>query len=170
MNEFNIIDKYFSKLTKNNKGAFNLKDDVFFDFKKKISVTIDTYNEGIHFIDFKKPELVIKKCLRSSISDLVCKGSEPKFFFISASGKKKHFSKSNLGKIYKSLKSEQKKFSIKLSGGDTTYSKILSFTFVFIGYSKKNPVLRNSAKLNDDIYITNTVGDSYAGLNFLKKK
>ena len=34
-----------------------------------------------HFLDFKKPELVIKKLLRSSISDLICKGVTPKVLF-----------------------------------------------------------------------------------------
>ena len=32
---------------------------------------------------------VIKKILRSSISDLICKGVSPKFYFISGSGNKK---------------------------------------------------------------------------------
>ena len=31
MHEFEIIKKYFSKLSVNNKGSFNLNDDVFFD-------------------------------------------------------------------------------------------------------------------------------------------
>jgi thiamine-monophosphate kinase len=113
--------------------------------------------------------LVIKKCLRSSLSDLICKGVNPKYYFIASAGNSKHFTKINLSKISKALKSEQKKFSIKLSGGDTTYSNTLSFTFVVIGYSTSLPVLRNGAKLNDDIYITNTVGDAFLGLYIIKK-
>ena len=170
INEFEIISKFFSKLSKNNKGAFNLKDDIFFDAKTKMSISVDTYNEKTHFLNFKNPDLIIKKCLRSSLSDLICKGVTPKYYFISASGHKKHFSKLNLKKILKALNSEQKKYSIKLSGGDTVYSKNLSFTFVVVGYSKKLPVLRSGSKLNDDIYVTNTLGDPYLGLYFIKKK
>ena len=169
MNEFEIIDKYFSKLTKNNRGSFNLKDDIFYDYNKKIAISVDTYVDKIHFMDFKHPNLVIKKCLRSSLSDLICKGVNPKYYFIASAGNSKHFTKINLSKISKALKSEQKKFSIKLSGGDTTYSNTLSFTFVVIGYSTTLPVLRNGAKLNDDIYITNTVGDAFLGLYIIKK-
>ena len=169
MNEFEIIDKYFSKLTKNNRGSFNLKDDIFYDYNKKIAISVDTYVDKIHFMDFKHPNLVIKKCLRSSLSDLICKGVSPKYYFIASAGNSKHFTKINLSKISKALKSEQKKFSIKLSGGDTTYSNTLSFTFVVIGYSTTLPVLRNGAKLNDDIYITNTVGDAFLGLYIIKK-
>ena len=169
MNEFEIIDKYFSKLTKNNRGSFNLKDDIFYDYNKKIAISVDTYVDKIHFMGFKHPDLVIKKCLRSSLSDLICKGVYPKYYFIASAGNSKHFTKINLSKISKALKSEQKKFSIKLSGGDTTYSNTLSFTFVVIGYSTTLPVLRNGAKLNDDIYITNTVGDAFLGLYIIKK-
>ena len=81
MHEFELIKRYFSKLSTNNKNSFNLNDDVFFDKSKKLVVTVDTYVEGIHFIDFKKPDLVIKKILRSSLSDLVCKGVKTKILF-----------------------------------------------------------------------------------------
>ena len=74
MHEFELIKKYFSILSKKNKSSLNLNDDVFFDKSKRLVVSIDTYIEGVHFINFKKPNLVIKKILRSSISDLICKG------------------------------------------------------------------------------------------------
>ena len=78
MNEFQIIKKYFSRLSKKNKNSLNLNDDVCFDKTKKLVISVDTYIQGIHFIDFNKPDLVIKKIIRSSISDLICKGVKPK--------------------------------------------------------------------------------------------
>ena len=54
MHEFELIKKYFSKLSKLNKSALNLNDDVFFDKKKNLIISIDTYFEKTHFIDFKK--------------------------------------------------------------------------------------------------------------------
>ena len=146
-----------------------LNDDVFFDKSKGLVVSVDTYVEGIHFINFEKPDLVIKKILRSSISDLICKGVKPKYYFISGSGDYKSFSKSNLKKISNSLKKEQKKYKIFLCGGDTVLSEKLSFTITSIGFSKKI-IYRNKAKLNDDIYVTGYLGDSYVGLKVLKKK
>ena len=169
MHEFQLINKYFSSIVKHNKSALNLNDDVFFDKKKEIVVSVDTYNEGYHFIDFKYPDLVIKKIIRSSISDLICKGVEPKFYFIAGSGNRRSFSKKNLSLMSKSLRNEQKKYGIFLCGGDTTYSNKLSFSITSIGYSKKI-IYRNNAKLNDDIYVTGNLGDSYVGLQILKKK
>ena len=164
MNEFEIIRKYFLRLSKTNKSSLSLNDDVFFDKSREIVVSVDTYVEGVHFINFKKPELVIKKIIRSSISDLICKGVKPKYYFISGSGNKKSFSSVNLRKISRSLKQEQKKYDIFLCGGDTVYSNKLSFTITSVGFSKRI-IYRNRAKLNDNIYVTGNLGDSYIGLN-----
>ena len=168
MDEFELIKKYFKKISNNNPGAIKLNDDVFFDKKRKLVVSIDTYNEGIHFPDFKHPNLVIKKIIRSSISDLIAKGVKPEYYFISGSGNKDKFTKNNLKKISKSLYEEQKKYNLKLSGGDTTNSKKVSFSVSTIGFSS-NIILRNKAKLNDDIYVTGNIGDSYLGLKIIKK-
>ena len=84
MDEFELIKKYFQKNSNNNPGAKKLNDDVFFDKKNKLAVSVDTYNEGVHFPNFKYPNLVIKKILRSSISDLICKGVKPEYYFISS--------------------------------------------------------------------------------------
>ena len=169
MHEFDLINNYFFKIAKKNKSALNLNDDVFFDKKRGVVISVDTYNIGMHFYDFKSPDLVIKKILRSSISDLICKGVSPKFYFISGSGNKKTFTKNNLYKISKSLKSEQNKFKIDLCGGDTTFSSKLSFTITSLGYSNKI-IYRNKAKSNDDIYVTGNLGDSYLGLKALSNK
>ena len=169
MHEFDLIKKYFLNLSKFNKSSLDLNDDVFFDKKKSLVISIDTYNEGVHFLDFKKPDLVIKKILRSSISDLICKGVLPKYYFISGSGNKKTFTHKNLSKISNSLKQEQNKYGIFLCGGDTTFSNKLSFSITSVGYSKKI-IYRNKAKFNDDIYVTGNLGDSFIGLKILQKK
>ena len=169
MNEFELISNYFSKISKKNKSALNLNDDVFFDKNKGVVVSIDTYLIGTHFINFNSPKLVIKKILRSSISDLICKGVKPKFYFISGSGNKKTFSEKNLSEVSLSLQKEQKKYNILLCGGDTTFSNKLSFTIISLGYSNRI-IFRNKAKLNDDIYVTGNLGDSFIGLQLLKKK
>ena len=169
MHEFELINNYFSKISKRNKSALGLNDDVFFDKNKGIVISLDTYLVGTHFINFDSPKLVISKILRSSISDLICKGVKPKFYFISGSGNKISFSKKKLSEISLSLQNEQKKYNIDLCGGDTTFSNKLSFTITSLGYSN-SIIYRNKAKLNDDIYVTGNLGDSYIGLQFLKKK
>ena len=169
MNEFELIKKYLTTLAKKSKSSLNLNDDVFFNKSNKLVVSVDTYVEGNHFINFKKPDLVIKKIIRSSISDLLCKGVKPKYYFFSASGNNKSFNKNNLIKITKSLKEEQKKYNILLAGGDTVNSNKLSFTVTSIGFSNKI-IYRNKSKISEDIYVTGNIGDSFLGLLVLKNK
>ena len=169
MDEFELIKNYFQKSSNNNSSAKNLNDDVFFNKNRRLVVSIDTYNEGVHFPDFKYPNLVIKKVIRSSISDLIAKGVKPEYYFISGCGSKSKFSKKNLKMISKSLNQEQKKYDLKLSGGDTTNFNKVSFSITCIGFSKKI-VERNKARLNDDIYVTGNLGDSFIGLKSIKNK
>ncbi|MFL2896663.1 MAG: thiamine-phosphate kinase [Candidatus Pelagibacter sp.] len=169
MDEFKLIDKYLKKISANNPNAKKLNDDVFFDKKNKLVVSVDTYNEGVHFPNFKYPHLLIKKVIRSSISDLIAKGVKPVYYFISVSGNKRQLDKKKFKIITNSLNQEQKKYNIKLSGGDTTNFSKISFSITSIGFSKKI-IERNKAKLNDDIYVTGNIGDSYVGLKVIKNK
>ena len=52
MHEFELISKYFSKLSSNSKSSLNLNDDIFFDKSRKLAISVDTYVEGVHFIRF----------------------------------------------------------------------------------------------------------------------
>ena len=169
MLENDLISKYFRPLIKNNRNALNLNDDVFYDHTNKVVISLDTYNNKIHFPNFKYPDLVIKKIIRSSLSDLICKGVKPKYYFISASAPKGVFNNSNLKIISKTLNKEQYKYGIKISGGDTTVSNTLSFTVIVLGYSNKI-IKRKNSKKNDDIYVTGNIGDSYVGLQIIKNK
>ena len=82
---------------------------------------------------------------------------------------KKVFLNQIYSKISKSLNQEQNKYKIFLSGGDTVFSNKLSFTITSIGFANQI-IYRNKAKINDDIYVSGNLGDSYVGLLVLKNK
>ena len=82
---------------------------------------------------------------------------------------KKIFQKKFKKKIIKSIKSEQDKYNIFIGGGDTVKSKHLSFSITVVGYSDKI-IYRNKSNIDDDIYVTGCLGDSYIGLRSLQKK
>ena len=165
MNELEIINS-IKKIIKD-PSALKLNDDVFFDKKKSLVASIDTYNEKTHYMNFKYPNLIIKKAIRSSISDIISKGCDPKYLLISFTGSKKQFNKKNIQSILQSIKQEEKKYNFFLVGGDTTLSNKSSFTICTFGYSKKI-VKRNNSLKNDDIYLTGNVGDASVGLEILK--
>ena len=58
MHEFDLINNYFFKIAKKNKSALNLNDDVFFDKKRGVIISVDTYNIGTHFLNFKGYTLI----------------------------------------------------------------------------------------------------------------
>ena len=121
MHEFELINRYFSKLSSKHKSSLELNDDVFFDKSKRLVISVDVSVEGIHFIDFQNPDLVIKKIIRSSISDLICKGVKPKYYFISGS-EIKIFTKRILNDFKIFISRTKKDFQL-ICGGDTTFSK-----------------------------------------------
>ena len=170
MNEFHIIKNYLKNLSIKNKGAFNLNDDIFFDKKKNSAISLDTYVEGIHFLDSKNPNKFLRKVLRASLSDLYCKGIKPQSYFMSLAMNKKNANIKWLTNFNKILKKEQKKFNITLCGGDISYSSKFVITIVVLGHSSIKPILRSTSEINDDIYVTGNIGDSYLGLKILKKK
>ena len=170
MNEFEIINKYLKPLSLNNPGAMRLSDDIYFDSSKGIAISVDTYIEGTHFIDPSNPYKFLKRILRAALSDLYCKGIKPKSYFLSFALNKKLATHSWLKKIKNILNSEQRKFNISLVGGDTTYSSKLVITIIVLGNTENKPVYRHNCVFDDDIYVTGNIGDSYLGLNILKKK
>ena len=168
INELKIINEYLVDLTFNNKSSLKLKDDVFYDTKKKIIFSTDTYEEGIHFLNSSNPKRFLKKIFRSSISDIYCKGSLPTTYFLSLSIKK--INNNWLRTLKSELNKESKKYGLFLGGGDTIKSKKLSISISVLGHAGKKPVLRKGAKFDDDIYVTGNLGESYLGLLFNLKK
>ncbi len=168
ISEQEIISKYIKLLTFNNKESLKLEDDIYYSKKRKLVFSTDTYIEGTHFLNSSNPTKFVKKIFRSSLSDIFSKGSKPITYFLSLSLNR---SKKNwLKKFINELKVDSKKYGIFLGGGDTVKSKKLSITFSILGHAYKIPILRKNAKINDDIYITRYIGDSYVGLLLNKKK
>ena len=55
MNEFTIIEKYLRPLSIKSPSSLELKDDIFYDKKKGLAISTDTYVEGVHFLKSSKP-------------------------------------------------------------------------------------------------------------------
>lgn len=165
--EDKIINKFLKNLTFNNSKSLKLEDDVYYDPSKKLVFSTDSYEEGIHFFYDDKPKKFIKKIFRSAISDIICKGSKPLTYFLSL-----QINKINnlwLNDFKNELKKESKKYNVFLGGGDTIKSKKLSITIAVMGDAIKKPILRSGSQINDDIYVTGNLGDSYLGF-LLKSK
>ena len=112
--KFKLINKYLKPLSLNNTGSLKLSDDIFYEKKNGLAISVDTYVEKIHFLTSSDPNKFVKKILRSSLSDLYCKGIVPKTYFLSFSLNRKQAKHSWLVKVKKILNKEQMKFKISL--------------------------------------------------------
>ena len=171
--ENKIIYQYLNKLNFNKKGTYDFKNDAAYidlNQNKKIVVTTDSISENIDFFKDDDPKSIANKILTVNLSDLSAMGVQPNSYLLNLFIPK-YVDENWLNKFTSQLFKIQKKYNFYLLGGDISSSKILSISSTFFGYSKNNKIIpQNLMNINDDIWITGNIGDSYAGLQILKKK
>tara|TARA_B100000575_G_C23012610_1_gene583268 strand:+ start:74 stop:1054 length:981 start_codon:yes stop_codon:yes gene_type:complete len=168
-----IIDKYLSRLNFNKKGTYNFKNDAAYirlNKNKKLVVTTDSISENLDFFKNDDPKSIAHKIITVNLSDLSSMGVIPHSYLLNLF--LPHYVNLKWIKIFTAeLFKIQKKFNFYLLGGDLSKSKELSITSTFFGYAKNNYVVsQNQSNLNDDIWITGNIGDSFIGLQILKNK
>ena len=171
MDEFDLIKKYFAPISSTE--SQNLSNDgAVFKPKKNLDyvVSTDTLVEKIHFIGNESPDQIAKKALRTNLSDLAAMGAEPEFYSLSISLPKAK-SKSFIENFTKGLKEDQKKYKIKLLGGDlTASSQLITITINIIGTVPSGKCIsRSNSMVNDLLYVTGVLGLSNIGLLNLMK-
>ncbi|NSL53141.1 thiamine-phosphate kinase [Calidifontibacillus erzurumensis] len=132
-------------------------------------ICLDTMIEDIHFSKkTMKPFHIGYKALASNISDIAAMGGKPIFYLVSIAIPK-HWSAEELAEIYKGMENLAERFQMDLIGGDTVSTKdSLAITVTVIGRIEKGKhLLRKNAKAGDIVFVTETLGDSAAGLHLL---
>jgi thiamine-monophosphate kinase len=135
-------------------------------------ITTDMLVEDIHFILGKSdPELLGQKAMAVNLSDIAAMGGRPLHGIISmAIPKSMHVT--TIHSIYNGMKEMCQRYSFNILGGDMSASpQKLILNVALIGEAPENEVVyRTGAKPGDKIYITDTVGDSAAGLKLITGK
>jgi len=168
-----IIKKYLKKLNFKKIESLNFDNDAGFLKSKKnknIIVTNDTILENVDFFKNDPAESVANKIVIYNLSDISAMGAYPYAYTLSLSIPKNKTS-TWLKKFTDKLLSLQKKYNFFLIGGDLSKSNKIVISANFYGYISKDKILtRNGANINDDIWVTGTIGDSFIGLKYLQKK
>jgi thiamine-monophosphate kinase len=178
--EFGLIEY----IKRNNTGAkkqhnvcLDIGDDCFAfnSFKNsKYVVTTDILIEGSHFKkEFASAKQIASKAVEVNVSDIASMGTaKPLYLFISI-GIPKNTKEQYIKDLFKGIKETCNKYNIHISGGDTVSSQLLTVSITLIGITTKKVITRTGAKIGDLIYVSNSFGDSGAGLQILlenKKK
>ncbi len=165
-----IIKKFFNKLNNNKLGTFNFENDAaYFNISKnyKTIITTDTITEDVDFFQHDPPESIAQKLVCVNLSDLSAMGALPKAYTLNLSITPE-INLNWLRRFTSQLSRLQKKYNIYLIGGDISKSKEISLSATFIGQAKlKFIISQNKCCLNDDIWITGNLGNSYLGYKIL---
>ena len=133
-------------------------------------VTTDLLVENTHFrMDMNEPYLLGWKSAAVNISDVAAMGGEPTYSFISIG--LPDIEVEAVEAIYQGLADCNAAFGSVIAGGDTVGSSAgIVINVTQLGTVEPELVARrDGAKVGDAILVTNTLGDSRAGLELLLK-
>lgn len=170
--EFELIARLFAPLARKEPGAFNLTDDAALLKPKPghdIVVTTDAIVAGVHFLPNDPPDTIAQKALRVNLSDLAAKGSVPRAYLLTAA-LSPEIDDAWLKSFVKGLRRDQEVFGVTLVGGDTVATPgPATFNIVAIGDVPQGRMLRRAgARVDDDVWVSGTIGDAALGLRVLK--
>ena len=166
-----IINNYLKKLNFKKKESFNFENDGAYlsvSRNEKIVTSNDTIVEGVDFFTNDSADSVAHKIVCYNLSDISSLGATA-YCFILSLGLPKKISKKWLDTFSSKILKLQKKYKFFLLGGDIAQTKHIVISATFFGKISKSKIIgRDGAKINDDIWVTGNLGNSFAGL-MLKK-
>ncbi len=170
--ESQIINRYLKKLNFNKKETFGFNNDAAYlnSLKnKKTIVTNDSIVEDVDFFKYDNPQTIAQKIVTSNLSDLSSMGAQPYCYTLNLC-LPEYITVKWIQIFSNYLIKLQKKYSFFLLGGDLSKSKQLMISSTFFGHVvSKNIILRNNVNVDDDIWVTGNLGESYVGLKILQK-
>lgn len=163
MTEHERIARFFAPLTAAEPGAFDLLDDAAVltpPAGKSLVVTTDSVIQGIHLIRGATPTQFAQKLVRRNLSDLAAMGATPWRYTINLNTPADAMP-GWFDEFARVLSEEQRIFNMVLVGGDSTTSgDHVHATMTCFGLISGDPLRRNGAKPDDDIYVSGRVGDA----------
>ena len=165
MGEFDLIERFFKTNAgtagQNKNIALGIGDDCALIkpvADEEIAITTDMLVEGRHFFAGADPEQLGRKALAVNLSDLAAMGAQPLGFTLAIAMPKVDISW--LEAFSKGLLDIATLFACPLIGGDTTAGP-LTLSITALGSIPAGKAIRRSgAKIDDDVWVSGTVGDA----------
>ncbi|WMP17123.1 thiamine-phosphate kinase [Thiothrix lacustris] len=171
MSEFNLIREYFLWGKPIDTVRIGVGDDAAvlkIPLNNELIISVDTFNEGIHFPVETPAHAVGYKALAVNLSDLAAMGAEPAWFTLALS--MPVADRSWVSEFTRGMRELAQKHNISLIGGDTTRGA-LSITIQVMGLAAPGvALLRRGAQAGDLVCVSGTLGDAAAGLAVVQNR
>ncbi len=166
--EFDLIERIKARIASRDDVALGIGDDAaLLDLPqgRQLVVTADTLNAGVHFPHETRPFDIGWKALAVNLSDLAAMGAQPAWCTLSLSLPDNDAAW--LDGFLDGFLELASSHGIALVGGDTTRGP-LSIAVTAMGWVESGKALRrDGAQVDDDVYVTGTLGDAAAALHSL---
>ena len=170
--EFERIADYFAPLAAKFGGAYGLTDDAATIAPgpgSTLVVTTDTIVESVHFVGDETADLIARKLLRVSLSDVAAMGAVARAYTLNIA-LRRDLSDTWLERFVAGLRQDQEEYNIHLIGGDSvSTSGPIVLTATMFGEVEEGRALRRSgARPGDGVFVSGTLGDGLLGLRAAK--
>ena len=169
LSEFEIINKYFKKQLRRHDVVLGIGDDgalLQVPSGMTLVAVVDTLVEGVHFPVETSPKDIGFKALAVNLSDLAAMGAQPAWATLALT--MPSADENWLEEFCDGFFSLAEQYNVQLIGGDTTRGP-LTVTVQAQGFVPDGQALRrDTAKPDDLIYVTGTLGDAGLALMALQ--
>ena len=169
MGEFDIIRKFFQRPVR--RSPLGVGDDCALlapAAGMQLAVSTDMLVEGRHFFADVNPRLLGHKALAVNLSDLAASGAKPLAFTLALSMPRAdaHWCQA----FAEGLFALAEQHDCELIGGDTTQGPLNICITVFGEIPTGQALLRSGARVDDDIWVSGTLGDARIALDALLRQ
>lgn len=172
MAEFSLIERFCKGIGKQHpETTLSVGDDaaiIAIPEGMELAISVDTLVSGVHFFPNASPTNIAHKLLAVNVSDMAAMGAQPKWATMTLTTP--HVNEAWLAEFSSSLNEQAQHYGVQLIGGDTTQGDLnLSIQIMGLVYKSK-ALSRSGAKLEDDVYLSNNVGDAALALDLIKRE
>jgi len=169
MSEFDLIHKYFTRSTPS--AELGVGDDAALlrvPDGKELAVSTDMLVSGTHFFPDADPFLLGHKTLAVNLSDLAAMGAVPRWATLSLS--LPSVDEQWLQRFSEGFFALADDNGVELIGGDTTRGPLNLCITIMGEVPRGKALLRDGAKVGDDIWVSGKLGQAALGLANLQGK
>ncbi|HEY2104704.1 MAG TPA: thiamine-phosphate kinase [Candidatus Binataceae bacterium] len=163
--EFELIERLCRDLPYGRRTLLGPGDDcaIIAPTRRPQLFTIDSMVEGVHFnLDWINPVQLGARALTVNLSDIAAMGGWPRWCVINL-GIRTGLDARFFDRLYRGLGRAARIAEVGVVGGNITRSAQLTLTIALLGEVATGALRRDTARQNDDIYVTGTLGDSALG-------